>query len=162
MDKFGNYSDDKNYPLCRFGPGGSFISDWPADKTRTTDPIGKVLQTIAKFIGAVTDELLTKDKTAQNGFCLPDGILLIDMEDEIDFSQPVQPDAKTTAVVKTDSKLPKEQLLFDNDTGIGKPAGNKQNHGVRAHRRAKRKRTSFSSVWQGSLFEPNFAGPATA
>lgn len=162
MDKFENYSDDKNYPLCRFGPGGSFVSDWPAGQTRTSDPIGKVLQTIAKFIGTVTDELLTKDETAQNGFCLPEAIQLTDMEDEIDFSQSDKPDAQTAANAKTDRKLSKEKLLFDNDTGISKPAGNKQNHGVRTCRRAKRKRPSFSTVWQGSLFEPYIQSPTTA
>ena len=153
MAKFNNYYNGKNSPVCRFGPGGEFSYDWPMEKSSCPDPLGKVLQAIAKIIGTVTDELLTSRNEYENALALPDAGQIINMEDKIGSDMSDKSDAATDADAKADRKLAKEPMLFDNDTGIGNIAGNKQTNRVRARRGIKRKRPSFGTVRQGSLFE---------
>jgi hypothetical protein len=154
MDKFNNfYSDD--IPVCRFGPGGDFVADWPPREKLSANPIGKILETIAKIIGTViTPQLLQRSNANRISIALTDIEQVENMEDKIDFNQSDESDTKTVTSAQADRKLPQEPMLFDNNTGAGGIAGHKQNNSIRAHRRPKRKRTSFSTVRQGSLFEP--------
>ena len=155
MDKFNRYFDENDIPVCRFGPGGDFVADWPPREKFPTDPISKILETIAKIIGTViTPELLQRSNADKINFALIDAEQILNTEDKIDFNQSDESDTKTVTSAQADRKLPQEPMLFDNDTGTGSIAGHKQNHGIRAHRRPKRKRTSFGTIRQGSLFEP--------
>ena len=151
-------------PVCRFGPGGDFVADWPprkklsADTTlhstlRSTSPISKVLETIAKIIGTViAPELLQRNNADKISIALTDIQQAENMEDKIDFNQSDKPDAQTVTSAQAYRKLPQEPMLFDNNTGAGTVAGHKQNNSIRAHRRPKRKRVSFGTIRQGSLF----------
>jgi hypothetical protein len=156
MDRFSKYFDENDTPVCRFGPGGDFVQDWPLrPRSRQTDPISKILETIAKIIGTViTPQLLQRSNADKISIALTDIEQAGNMEDKIDFNQSDKSDTKTDASAQTDRKLPQEPMLFDNNTGAGAIAGHKQNNGFRAHRRTKRKRVSFRTIRQGSLFEP--------
>jgi hypothetical protein len=160
MDKFNRYFDEKDMPVCRFGPGGDFVVDWPAPSAACAasvgaNPIGKVLETIAKIIGNVkTAELLKNSNTDEISFALTNIEKTENLEDVIDFNQSDEPDAQTAPGAQTGRKLSEEPMLFDNASGAGRPVRHKPVNGVRAHRRPKRKRASFSTVRQGSLFEP--------
>ena len=155
MDKFNRYFDEKDIPVCRFGPGGDFVADWPPREKLSADPISKVLETIAKIIGTViTPELLQRSNADRISIALTDIEQAENMEDKIDFNQSDKSDTKTVTSAQADRKLPQEPMLFDNNTGAGAIAGHKQNNSIRAHRRPKRKRVSFRTIRQGSLFEP--------
>jgi hypothetical protein len=155
MKNFDNYNDDEKFPVCRFGPGGEYCDDWPVGAVGVSDPLGKVLGAIAKIIGAVTDELTAGKNESENGLVLPDAGQILYMEDDFGTIMSDSSDTSTNAVAKADRKLACEPMLFDNHTGTGDIAGNKSNNRVRARRGAKRKRASFRTVWQGSLFEPH-------
>ena len=142
MEKFDRYNDDEKFPVCKFGPGGEFCDDWPMGSFSVSDPLGKVLGAIAKIIGI-----------SEKNLVLPDAEQLINMEDEFGTDMSDSFVASADAVVKADSKLAKEPMLFDNNSGTGNLAGHKSNNRVRARRGVKRKRPSFRTMWQGSLFE---------
>jgi hypothetical protein len=155
MDKFNNfYSDD--IPVCRFGPGGDFFTDWPARVTKDSPrSIGSVLAAIAKMLDTViTTKLLQNSTIEKINLAIKNADLTVNMEDEIDVNKSDESDAQTAPGAQTGRKSPAEPMLFGNASGAGDIAGHKQNHGFRAHHRPKRKRASFSTVRQGSLFEP--------
>ena len=61
--------NESNVPLCRFGPGGDFVEDWPERAPEpvepAADPLRKVLSTIARMIGAtLAPELITEVESA--------------------------------------------------------------------------------------------------
>lgn len=156
MDKFNRYFDEKDMPVCRFGPGGDFVQDWPAGAAKDSrQPISSILAVIAKMLDtAITTELLQNSTIEKINLAIKNADLTVNMEDEIDVNKSDKPDAQTTPGTQTGRKLSEEPMLFDNDTGVVPVAGYKQNNCIRAHRRPKRKRTSFGASRQGSLFEP--------
>jgi hypothetical protein len=156
MDKFNNFYDE-DIPVCRFGPGGDFFSDWPARvKKDYSQPIGSILAAISKIIdAAITSQLLQDPILEKINLAVNGGEFSANMEDKFDVNKSDESDAQTIAGLEADRKLSQEPMLFDNASGNGKPLGHKQNNGVRAHRRPKRKRITFSASRQGSLFEPH-------
>ena len=153
MDKFDSYNNDEKFPVCRFGPGGEFCEDWPMGVIGVSNPLGKVLGAIAKIIGVVTDGLAAGKNECENALVLPDAGQILNMEDEFGTDMSDASVAAANAVAKADRKLAQDPMLFDNHTGTGNIAGHKSNNRIRARRGAKRKRPSFGTVWQGSLFE---------
>ena len=156
MDKFNSYFDETNTPVCRFGPGGDFFTDWPARVTKDSpQSIGSVLAAIAKMLDTViTTKLLQNSTIEKINLAIKNADLTVNMEDEIDVNKSDESDAQTAPGAQTDRKSPAEPMLFGNASGAGRPVRHKPVNGVRAHRRPKRKRASFSTVRQGSLFEP--------
>ncbi len=169
MDKFNSFYDE-DIPVCRFGPGGEFITDWPAGNRNSADPIGKILKTITKIIdAAITSKLLQDSVIEKINLAVNGTELTADTENKFDInksdfgelsvrspkdSRADEPDAQTAPGAQTGRKLSEEPMLFNNDTGAGTIFGHKPKHGIRAYRRAKRKRTPFGQSRQGSLFEP--------
>lgn len=156
MDRSNSFYNEDT-PICRFGPGGDYTTDWPSEKTSkfARRPIGLVLKAIAKMLDtAITAELLQDSTIEKINLAIKNADLTINMEDEIDINKPDKSNAPPAPDTDADRKLSEEPMLFDNGTGVGQPAGHKQNNGVRPHRRAKRKRPAHSQSWQGSLFEP--------
>ena len=147
-----SFLDGENTPLCRFGPGGDFISDWPDEPLRQrqveVSSIGKTLSRIAEIIGVViAPELMGQMESAN--------ILLgNDLKEDIESGQYANGDhAETAANVRVDKAVSKEPTLFSDDTGISRPVRSKPNNRVRARRSTKRKKAVASCPWQGTLFE---------
>lgn len=161
MENINNfYSED--LPVCRFGPGGDFVFDWPKHIRQSSGqalrqgsgqagPIAKVLKAISKMLDVVVTEELLQNSTLEkiNQAINSDS----NTEIKIDAGK-FKSDAPTIAGIEADRQLQKEPMLFDNVCGIVAIAGHKQNNGIRAHNRLKRKRPAFSASGQGSLFEP--------
>jgi hypothetical protein len=159
MDKNERFYSNENSPICRFGPGGDFVTDWPASTAGKVSkasrrPIGTVLKAIAKMLDAVITEELLNSSTIEKINLAINGITLTpDLENKIDVNKSDESNASTTAGIEAGGQLQTQPMLFDNASGTGTIAGNKQNIHIRANRRVKRKKTAFSQPWQGSLFE---------
>jgi len=156
MDKNKRFQSDDNLPLCRFGPGGEFVTNWSGKKVSKAShqPIGSVLKTIAQMLDMViTKELLQNSTIEKINLAIQNTDLTVHTENKIDYYKSNESDASTAPGSEADRQLQEEPMLFDNASGTCGPAGHKPNHSFRARRGAKRKRTSFSQSWQGSLFE---------
>jgi len=158
MDKNKRFYNEDNTPVCRFGPGGDFFTDWPDKKISkvSRQPIGSVLKAIAKMLDTViTEELLQNSTLEKINLAVNGALLSTNMEDKIDVNKSNEPDAPTITGPEADRQLPKEPMLFDNASGTIAGTGHKSNNSIRAHRRPKRKRIAFGTIRQGSLFEPH-------
>jgi hypothetical protein len=154
MDKLNRFYNE-DIPICRFGPGGDFFTDWPANTAKhSRRPIGSILAAIEKMLdAAITSELMQDSVIEKINLAVNGRSFSANMEDTIDIDKSDEPDASSVSGAQADRKLSEEPMLFDNASGVGGITGHKQNNGVRAHRRPKRKRPSFSTIRQGSLFE---------
>ena len=158
MDKNKRFYNDDDIPVCRFGPGGDFFTDWPDKKTSkvSRQPIGSVLKAIAKMLDKViTSELLQDSVIEKINLAVNGESEISNMEDKIGTDKSIEPDAPAIAGLEANRKLPKEPMLFDNASGAGTIVRNKQNNSPRTCRRLKRKRITFGTIRQGSLFEPH-------
>jgi hypothetical protein len=165
MDKNKRFYNEDDTPVCRFGPGGDFFTDWPDKKVSkvSRQPIGSVLKAIAKMLDTVITEELLQNSTLEKINLAVNGESEIsnfksqisNMEDKIDTDKSIEPDAPTITGPEADRQLPKEPMLFDNASGTIAGTGHKSNNSIRAHRRPKRKRIAFGTIRQGSLFEPH-------
>jgi hypothetical protein len=160
---------NQNTPLCKFGPGGDYVSEWdavnaaPAEHKETH--LGQVLNVIAEIIGAtVQPEILTEIACAlpveeDSHTSLP----------EKSNNQEIQADGpkhtsypKAARNASTSRKLSKQPMLFGDDWGTGTSTKHKPNHRLRAHRKPSRKRPVGPVHGQGTLFEVDTLGRKTA
>ena len=132
-------------PICKFGPGGDFISIWPSERFDrpeltaegssqfSTNRLTKLLASLNKII----------DK-------------LVGPESYTDLAVPT--DIQTTAgLVLADKRFDRPELtaegLFADDCRIGITTIHQPKHSIRAYRRTAKKRSAFGLCLQGSLFE---------
>jgi hypothetical protein len=160
--RFKNSSD----PLCRFGPGGEFTSDWPVSadaKTSSVNSIGRVLSTIAGMIGAtIYPELLAEieNETAV------EMTVYRQMAKEKTSSERKQfrsfGNASSTQRTQGDRCHRGQSMLFADDCRGSRKAKRKSQHRIRTCRRVTKKKTSNGLQGQGSLFETNSASQSAA
>lgn len=153
-----NRFENENSPLCKFGPGGEYVSTWPGNgknySEKNCNAISKILSTIAGILGAaIKIDLLGEMETQVEAEAV---IIQTIAEDKItgkyELSKPTN-NSTSTCSTKSDSSLRNEMLLFADDCGISKPAKRKSNNRVRTHRRASRKKAAGWDKGQGTLFE---------
>jgi hypothetical protein len=162
---------DSNYeylgPICKFGPGGEYISNWPAVplysvSTPQGNPLGRVLDGIARMIGlSPTQSLALQTRRAYD----PQIQKLIQKRREKNERAARQDSpayAAPITVVGDDSPFSCKPTLFSDDTGTGFAPQHKPHHGIRASRRPARKRFAVGLPKQGSLFETHLARAKTA
>lgn len=155
MENRNGFLNDDSVPLCRFGPGGDYVSNWPAGSYKTQQrPIASLLGTIAKMLDTVIDEELMSNATVEKIHSAIQNAQLSDsLEYEIEYEKPNHDNTATNAGVKISQQLQTEPMLFDNNAGACGHTWHKPHHSLRTHRRLKRKRPAFSRNWQGSLFD---------
>ena len=160
--RFKNSSD----PLCKFGPGGEFTSDWPANADRkpaSVNSIGKVLSTIAGMIGAtIYPELLAE---IENETAI-EMTVYRQMAKEKTSSARKQfasfgntPSAQRT---QGDRLHPGQSMLFADDCRGSRKTKRKSQHRIRTCRRVTKKKTSDRVKGQGSLFENHSSSQSAA
>ena len=158
MEDRNKNTDGRDIPICRFGPGGDYVDDWPLkiDYTPQIDagPIGKLLEHIACFMGVNVEGLND----------IPNGSETIELstkqvKNKDDIKEPshepaMASNAQTNTNSANHSRYTEQPTLFYDSRPTRKSAGQKPKHSLRARRRTKRKRSSCQgSSWQGSLFE---------
>ena len=131
-------------PLCRFGPGGDYVSFWPGEGEEINDgqsqQLTRLLTGLAEIIGAITG-------TGQKG--------KLDYAVKEDDGQ-LSVDAETATIIKGDFRIQDEPMLFTDDRGTGGRTGHKPKHRIRTHKRTSKKRSSSGQSGQGTLFEADF------
>ncbi len=132
-------------PVCKFGPGGDFVTVWPKEPTPSPQPatnhLAKFLTSIAEIMTALLgSEFNTTSADAGN------------------IHRPTP-----APVIKSDSPFPPVQpMLFPGDWGIGARTGHKPKRCIRAYHRTAKRRLALSLPAQASLFETNFRSTKTA
>jgi hypothetical protein len=143
--KMNNHTDKQIAPVCRFGPGGDFISVWPPQSQPHKAQPAKLLTRLNEIIAALLN-LSSKEN--------------LDYVVESNAGKPAYSSPTTT--LKGDSRFSGRPLLFPDDCRIGLTARNKPKHHIRAYRRTAKKRPAIAFAGHGSLFESNFKSTKTA
>lgn len=158
--------DDGFEPLCKFGPGGDYVSGWPVRKNAKPEPhynpIGKILVTIADMIGAAVDGEILAQLTKHADI---EGPTVISIPGENTNAKNItgQTDnAKAVPGAKQASGIRSQSMLFSDDCRTGKRNRRKQAHSVRTHRGFAKKGTHQQIAGQGTLFEINPPGVSAA
>ena len=168
MDEEMNDRFEQNQPLCRFGPGGDFISEWPPRTITKHAPnsLTKVLASIAETLGlligaepgsALAGAIYTGCTRDFSGMREEDTQYAVE-HGPIDTAADTTPDADPQG----DSLFPGESILFTDHCGAGRRAKHKPQHGIRAHRRTAKKRPAPDIARQGTLFDFDFKRARTA
>ena len=158
-------------PLCRFGPGGDFISDWSPDLLRVLpQPSSSGLRKLLTLLREITTAVLGSKLNAPSGVA-PSVYRLTDQflaeEEKLkhgvkDSQAEKRTYAATVPIVESNRRFRSEPMLFADDWGAGVRTGRKPKHHIRAYRRTAKKRHTFSLPGQGSLFETDFKSVRTA
>jgi len=172
--------DEFDGPVCRFGPGGEYVKDWPAKKNQLPVPgsnqLNKVLALIADVMGTtVSGELMIQSQgpacVGAHGKAAP---LQANTESPADnymqrgkqSGATDKPDhtnyTPSTAGAKDSSRIAAEPMLFSDDSGSGRGAGRKPHYRIRAYRRSSRKRPAHKIEAQATLFEVDGASQSAA
>jgi len=158
-----SYEQKNNEPICRFGPGGEYSYNWPdmyaGSNKRSPNSLAKLLETIGEIINTVMGNDLYITSTVASIKC-PQTNEVVCRKEKIEYAvknsnsdQPAY--TQTTTVIKSNSPIPIQQLLFTDDYGTGEPDEYKQKHHIRTHKRAAKKRAGVTMHGQSSLFGDN-------
>ena len=154
-------------PVCKFGPGGEYLSVWPPGLLPEDDLSGghlsRLLASLAEIVGVLsgtrcvqaTTLTTSRNKTAPTA-----------KETTPDAAARHRPhrrfDPETAPSAPAHRRFPREPMLFPDDSRAGEPAKPQPKHGVRAPRRAAKKVTAVDFAGQGSLFEVDAPRAKTA
>ena len=161
--------DEQFEPICRFGPGGDFVQNWPpatyqAGETNQ-NPLSKVLASLSEIIAAMLgSEPHSTEVSSTNIKTSPEQIRR--RKERLEYAvtlnkadAPADPAPVTN--IKGNFKVQGQPMLFPDDWRAGRQTGHKPKHRVRAHRRTPKKRPAFAPSG-GTLFEANFKSAKTA
>jgi hypothetical protein len=150
--KMDNHPEKQIEPVCRFGPGGDFVSNWPPQNKRPAKLLSRLNEIITSLIGSTSKENLEYVVETNAGKSAGGRDFAIG---EPSYSSP-------TAAIKSNSRFSGRPLLFPDDCRTGSAADNKQKHHIRAYRRAAKKRPLIVFAGRGSLFEADLQSAKTA
>ena len=150
-----NRSHNPFSPLCRFGPGGDFTSDWPGSEDYSTNISGNRLLRALKLLS----EIITTAAGGEFNAAQKKGNLKYAHENR-------ENDKSANAASDADPKIyklvPGQSVLFPDDSRIGKRTANKPKYRVRTYQRTAKKRHGHSKSRQGSLFDVDHKSAKTA
>ena len=148
MDRQGNIHNIS--PVCRFGPGGDFVNNWPGNAEqylkKSQNPISKLLCSISKIIDTMqeqSDSVVTIDNTSD-----PYQEKALDNATNNEFTN-----TQTVTTAPDGCDVEGQKLLFTDDSRTSPTVEHKPKHRVRTHRRTAKKRPALRIAGQGSLFE---------
>lgn len=169
--------DNRIEPVCKFGPGGDFVSFWPPesspDARHSPGSLADLLGTISELMNAM---LGTNRRSGLPGFSSastntyhPTGETFC-LKEKLEYAvknSKAENDAgsahpATDAVIKSNRLLSTEPMLFADACGAGLRIGHKPKHRIRTYRRTSKKRPAFGLPGQGSLFETDFESAKSA
>ncbi len=157
-------------PICRFGPGGDFISVWPDELKEYPQPSTNHLAGLLNWLSEITTALLGsgfEPTTAgpENIQAAADRILCQKgkLEYAVENNKADKPAHSTpTTTIKSDSLFSGQPILFADNRRISLRTGCKPKHSIRAYRRTAKKSPAPGLPGQGSLFEADFKSAKTA
>lgn len=126
-------------PVCRFGPGGDFVSIWPESSGAQQSRLLKVLACLNEIIAGVLGSEFDRPSAA------------------VPRAQPI-PTVRFGQLQKSQA----QPMLFPDDSRIGLRAAHKPRHRIRTHRRTVKKRPRIGPDEQGLLFASDIKIARTA
>ncbi len=161
--------DDGKQPLCKFGPGGEYVYNWPGENdalaTAGKNPLGRILSALAQIIGATINcELLSEFQSAADAE-IKNAVKgkLPKEKTESANKKPPKPNYSTTIRgAKANKTFPAQPMLFADNGRTGRRVRNKPANRLRAHRRTSRKKAACKIKGQGTLFEINGTSQSAA
>ena len=164
--KVDDSTHEETEPVCRFGPGGDFVSVWPPPHSRLPQPSPNRLAKLLTWLSEILTTLLglepdTAAAVPTNIQPAAENILCrrAKLQYQAQSTKPDKPVPPTlAAVIKGDSFSPAQSMLFPDDCRTG----HKSKHRIRTHRRTAKKRPALSFTSQDSLFETNLKSAKTA
>ena len=161
--------DDGKQPLCKFGPGGDYVYNWPGENAALTtsgrNSLGRVLGALAQIIGATINcELLSEFQNAAAAEIedADKGQLPKEKTESANRKPPEPNYSATIRGAKENKTFPTQPMLFADNGRACRRVRHKQTHRLRAHRRTSRKKTARQIKGQGTLFEINGPGQSAA
>jgi hypothetical protein len=140
-------------PVCRFGPGGDFVSIWPESsefQLPSQSRLLKVLACLNEIISGLLGSEFNQSSTAT---------AKTQSTPAVRFGQSRKPQD----VLKGPAIPRKAQpMLFPDDSRVGLRAVHKPKHRIRAHRRTAKKRPRIDPGEQGLLFAADLKIARTA
>ena len=135
-------ANKKFQPVCRFGPGGDFVSIWPESSQFQLPSQNRLLKILA---------------------CLNEIIAGV-LGSEFNPLSAAAPKAQPIPAARFDQsrKSQAQPMLFPDDSRIGLRAAHKPRHRIRAHHRTIKKRPCIDPAEQGLLFAPDIKIARTA
>ena len=166
MEKMDSRFNKPDEPVCRFGPGGDFISVWPGESSGLSQSAPNSLTKVLSSIAEIIATMLGPEPHASSAIS---GYAEKDFAEEgkkkygrKDSKAESTADTASATIIKSDSFISDEPKLFADDRRISIRDVHKQKHRIRAYRRASKKRTTFRSAGQGTLFKADFKCTRTA
>ena len=146
---------DSTYPICKFGPGGDYVSDWPITTNNSPatqkNPLTTFLTTLGDIIGATVKPELIATITA-------DKEKTLDVIKKTNRTANAPPDGST----KGNGTLKSQAMLFADDGRISTTPKHKPHHRIRTHRRVAKKKVHSRLQGQGTLFEVDSTSQSAA
>jgi len=138
---------EQNQPLCKFGPGGDFVSCWPGSAGIVpAEKPGGIAESLVEIITALLAGRLEPAGSSEAQNRRP--IL------KYELTHAKNQLSTTAGNVR---KIPSQQLLFPDNSGTSRAAGHRHKHRLRPHRTASRRKFA-----QHTLFETSFKTAKTA
>ena len=150
-------------PLCKFGPGGDFVSVWQPETPESFEqfnPLKKLSASIIEVAAILLGYNLTNHhnliiKTCGSGE--PKLHHKEEMKNGLKFNRVHRAtDPAPAPVAQDDSRLPAEPMLFPDFSRNGIRIRHQPKHRIRTYRRAAKKRPVMRFAKQSSLFEDQF------
>ena len=145
--------------LCRFGPGGEYLYDWPPSnyqyKLPVQDKLTRVLMTISGMIGDFVK--YPPDVVDRSG-----ATETVSGDLKYEKAALFATNASSAANIKSHQHVPKQQMLFSDNCGVGKSDINKPKHNIRTHRKIAKKRSALHIAGQSTFFDDNFKSAKSA
>jgi hypothetical protein len=141
-------------PLCKFGPGGDFVSAWEPKPSERAEVVPRLLISAVEALAAAfgikraTPIIRPNEQTERHTEKVNDAIENGTTSDSTDAASAPAP--------ANDNTLSREPLLFPDLVRNGIRIKHKPKHHIRASRRATKKGAAFRVPKQGSLFEGQF------
>jgi hypothetical protein len=167
-------------PVCKFGPGGEFASNWPFYAGAAKG--GRFNENEMLFIETEEKGVLEKLRNMFIGIvdALRGDTINYEIDGPMDINElneqgtatyvTKEPYTAASSGIKYNHGVSQQSWLFADDWRAGEPDGNKQNHGVRAHRAVAKKRAYIGAAGerfdkltaQSSLFDADVEDAKTA
>ncbi len=163
MDR-GRFDAYRDEPICKFGPGGDYVRQWPGKAAGKGEPVGAVENPLRKVLDRLADIIGTTVNIASlSGIDVEGpqeiGACEIVNEEEREENHVAADNesgtgnAETIRDTQAHPAVRAEPLLFADDSRVGAGGRRKSNHRIRAHRRTAKKRAAQKIDGQGTLFE---------
>ncbi len=162
MDRYiDNRANEEFGPICKFGPGGDFVSAWPGRSwpLAQENGLGRLLAAIGEMMGIIHNA----ERTVAAAVWANDSAEKENPEDTVGNIETKQPGyTPSIRIVKGNKRFQPEPMLFTDDSGVGVAVRHQPKYRVRAYSRAAKKRVAFGASGQGTLFEADFKSAKTA